>query len=269
VFHSGQLGPIPDEIANVFSGAQDMHLIYPEFLGTFVEEAKVISLPYVFEDLEHLQAFYQSDLWRPAIETLEENGAVILDPEWTWKIYDPRGFISTEPVFTPADLDGFKMRIWEAKAAIETWQGFGANTTVVPRPEMYLAFQQGIIQGGPETLGIAYDQKNVEMAKYWVRTEEYYQIVNIMMNQDRYNGLTEEQQRILHQAATNAGEVFRQTTMANFNAKKRQAGDEQGVSVIEPALGPWRERGQETIAKLEAEGFIPAGFVEEIQALRK
>jgi TRAP-type transport system periplasmic protein len=267
VFHAGQLGPIPDEIANVFSGAQDMHLLYPEFLGTFVEESKVISLPYVFDDLEHLQAFYKSELWQPAIETLEENGAVLLDPEWTWKIYDPRGFISTKPVFTPSDLADFKMRIWEAKAAIETWQGFGATTTVVPRPEMYLAFQQGIIEGGPETIGIAYDQKNVEMAKYWVRTDEYYQIINIMMNKARYESLSDEQRAILHQAAANAGETFRQETMANFNTKKRQAGDEYGVSVIEPALGPWRERAKETIAKLQAEGFVPAGFVEQIRDL--
>lgn len=269
VFHAGQLGTIPDEIANVFSGAQDMHLIYPEFLGTFVEQSKVVSLPYVFHDLEHLQTFYKSELWQPAIDTLDENGAVILDPDWTWKIYDPRGFISTKPVFTPAELEGSKMRIWEAKAAIETWQGFGANTVVVPRPEMYLAFQQGIIDSGPETLGVAYDQKNVEMGKYWVRTEEYYQIINIMMNKDKYESLTTEQQDILHQAATNAGEIFRQQTMANFNEKKRLAGDQYGVSVIEPALGPWRERGQETLSRLEADNFIPAGFVGQIQALRK
>ena len=80
------------------------------------------------------------------------------------------------------NLKGLKLRIWESRTAIATWQGFGANTIVVPRPEMYLAFQQGIIEGGPETIGIAVDQKNVELAKHWTRTDEYFQIINVMVN---------------------------------------------------------------------------------------
>ena len=78
-------------------------------------EAKVISLPYVFNSLEHLQKFYKSDLWKPAVDAIEKNGAVLLDTEWAWTIHDPRGFCATRAVFTPAELSGLKMRIWEAQ----------------------------------------------------------------------------------------------------------------------------------------------------------
>ena len=99
VFHAGKLGNIPAQIANVFQGAQDMHLIFPEFLASFAPEAKVISLPYVFGSLGHLQKFYQSGLWKPAVDAIEENGAVLLDRNWTWMIHDPRGFNATRPSF--------------------------------------------------------------------------------------------------------------------------------------------------------------------------
>ena len=174
IFHGGALGGAQAQIANTFSGAQDMFMVPPVLMASYAPEANVISLPYVFNSVEHLQKFYMSDLWKPAIEKTAAQGAIFLDEDWTWFQYDPRGFIATRPIFTPTDLNGLKMRVWEAKTVIETWKGFGATPVVVPRPEMYLAFKQKIIEGGPETVGVAYAQKNMEMAKYWIRSEEFY-----------------------------------------------------------------------------------------------
>lgn len=267
VFHSAQLGPFPEQLRNVQSGTQSMVLTFPSFLGNAYDEAKVIGLPYVFRSFEHLAAYKKSELFKPLIDGLAEDGAVFLDDDWTWWRQDPRGFISVRPIFTPAEMDGLKMRIWESKPAIETWSGFGANTIVVPRGEMYLAFQQGIIEGGPETIGVAYDEKNVEMGKYYTQTEEYYQILNIAMNKAEFDSLTPEQQDILREAAKVGGEVLREVSLRGYTEKREAARDEYHVNIILPDLTPWREAGLETIARLEEEGFIPEGFVAEIQAL--
>ena len=269
VFHGGALGAGQAEIANTFSGAQDMFMMPPTYMGRYADEAKLIDLPYVFNNVEHLQKFYTSDLWRPAIDKTEAQGALFLDDDWTWHQYDPRGFIATRPVFTPAELNGLKMRVWSSPTVIKTWEGFGAVPVIVPRPEMYLAFKQKIIEGGPETVGVAYAQKNMEMAKYWVRTEEFYQIPNVMMNTKRYNSLTAEQQDILRKAAKVGGKSYQAVTMANFEGKKMLGRVDLDVNIIEPALGPWRKVAAATIAKMEAEGFIPKGLVDKIKALDK
>ena len=109
--------------------------------------------------------------------------------------------------------------MWESRTAIATWQGFGAETRVVPRPEMYLAFKQGIIEGGPETIGIAVDQKNVEVAKHWTRTDEYFQIINILVNGRKWQSLTDAQRNILRQAAKEAGETFRKESEQRVHRK--------------------------------------------------
>jgi TRAP-type C4-dicarboxylate transport system substrate-binding protein len=267
VFHGGQLGNLPVQYNNVYSGAQDMVLLTPEFLGGTVEQAKILSLPYLFDNHEHQQAFYKSDIWAPAKAKLEKKGAIVLDDNWTWQTKDPRGLISVKPIFTPADMKGFKLRIWEAKTAIETWKGFGANPIVVPRPEMYLAFKQGIIEGGPETIGIAYSQKNMEMAKFWIRTEEYIQINNIMMNKIKFDKLSVEQQNILREAAAIGGKFYVALTTKNYAEKKQQGNVELDVSVIEPALKPWREAGLKTINRLVDEGYIPRKLIKDIRAL--
>ncbi len=269
VFHAGQLGPIPEQIRNVLAGSQDLHLIYPEFMSTLLDETRIISAPYVFESHAHQQNFLKSDVFKPAMDKLRGLGAIMLDDDWTWWQMDPRGLVSVRPIRTPQEMAGLKLRIWESKTAIETWKGLGANPIVVPRPEMYLAFRQGIIEGGPETIGIAVDQKNVELAKFWTRTDEYYQIVNIMVNQRRYQSLTEAQRGILRQAAKDGGQAYKRESERGFTEKRQRAEKEFGVTVLEPDLGPWRERAKAIIPMLEADGTIPKGIAARAAALPK
>ena len=106
---------------------------------------------------------------------------------------------------------------------------------------MYLAFRQGMIEGGPETIGIAVDQKNVELAKFWTRTDEYFQIVNVMINGRRFQSLTEEQRSILRQAAKEGGLAYRAESERGFTEKRQRAEREFNVAIMEPDLGPWRE----------------------------
>ena len=260
VFHAGQLGSIPEEIRNVLAGTQDMHLLYPEFLTNLIDETKVISAPFLFKSHAHQQAFFKSDVFKPALEKMRSLGGLVIDENWTWWQLDPRGVISVRPIKAPDDLKGLKLRIWESRTAIATWRGFGADTIVVPRPEMYLAFKQGIIEGGPETIGIAVDARNVEVAKNWTRTDEYFQILNIMINARRWQSLTEEQRGILRQAAIEAGEIFRKESERGFTEKRARAEKEFGVTVYEPDLTPWRKMSPSIIESLEADGTIPKGL---------
>ena len=267
VFHAGALGGIPDQMKNVFTGAQDMHLLYPEFLSSLLPEAKLISAPYLFRSQQHLQAYYKSDLFKPAIDKLTALGSINLDPGWTWWIKDPRGLIATKLVLTPADLEGMKIRLWEDKTAIETWRGLGGNPVVIPRPQMYLALKQGLIAAGPETIGIAYDQKDDEVAKFWTRTDEYFQIVNIMMNAHRYQTLDPSQQKILHDSALSAGVVFSAASERGFTDKKELARQQEQVTAVEPAPGPWREKGKQVLANLTQTGVVPKELAERAAAL--
>ena len=88
------------------------------------------------------------------------------------------------------------------------------------------------------------DQKNAEHAKYWMRTEEYYQIIDIMVNTKVWEGLSGEEQGILQQAMDNAGAAFRKYSQDNFELKTRIAREQYGGNIIEPTLGPVARGGQ-------------------------
>src|SRR4051812_44884205 len=98
VFHAGSLGAIPDQIKNVFAGAQDLHLLYPEFLSGLIEETKLISAAYLFRSPEHLQAFYKSALFKPAAAHLASMGGVVLETGLALIIRAHPGLLSTKAV---------------------------------------------------------------------------------------------------------------------------------------------------------------------------
>src|SRR5438093_10063783 len=108
VFHAGKLGGIPDQQKNVMQGAQDLHLLYPEFLAGLIDETKIISAPYVFRNLEHAQAYLKSDLFKPGLDKLRSLGAIVPDTDRTWQHKDPRGLIAAGPIRTPDDQKGTK-----------------------------------------------------------------------------------------------------------------------------------------------------------------
>ncbi len=267
VFHAGSLGAIPDQMKNVFTGAQDMHLQYPEFLSGIVEEAKLISAPFLFRDQKHLQTYYKSAVFKPALDKLQSLGSINLDPDWTWTLRDPRGLLSIKPVLSPADLAGMKIRLWEDKTAIETWRGMGGNTSVIPRPQLYLALKQGLIEAAPETIGVAYDTKDDEVGKFWTRTDEYFQIINVMMNDRRWRALTPQQQQILRESMQAASVAFNAESLRGFTDKKDRARAEQQVTIIEPAPGPWREKGAQVLASLKQSGVVPKEIADRAAAL--
>jgi TRAP-type C4-dicarboxylate transport system substrate-binding protein len=266
VFHAGALGAIPDEMKNVFAGAQDMHLLFPEFTSGIVDQGKLISAPYLFRDQKHLQLYYKSDVFKPAVDRFQQLGAILLDPGWTWWIKDPRGLLSTRPMLTRGDLKGHKVRLWEDKTAIETWRGLG-NVIVIPHPQLYLALKQGLIEAAPETISTAYDTKDDEVGKYSTRTDEYFQIINIMMNERKFKSLTSAQQKVLTDATAAAAAALTNESLRGFTDKKDRARSEQAVTIIEPNPGPWREKGAQVLAKLKADGTVPKDLADRAAAL--
>jgi len=267
VFHSAQLGSIPDQIAATLDGAQDMVAMSPEFLTSYLPEVKVVALPYMFATVQDLQAFYQSDRWAENLAQLEALGAVALDPSWSAMQLEPRGVIARKPILTPTDLEGLTLRIWESPVAIATWEGLGANPSVISRGETYLAFTQGLADAGPETIGVAYEQKSVEALKFWTRTDEYHQILNVFTNTDSWSDLTTEQQDMLRQAAEAASEAFRQVTEAGYNEKRGLAREEHGVAIIEPDPEPWREVGPQVIDGLVSQGEVSQDIVDFVRSM--
>ncbi|GAB5376506.1 MAG: hypothetical protein AcusKO_29680 [Acuticoccus sp.] len=174
IFWSSQLGGAREMAQSVAVGAIDMQLDVIELLVAFEPRIGALSLPLVFRDREHFAKFLGSDVFGEFLETLESKGIVfpgregLDDPARGDRMGAPlriaASFPSVRSVFSPDDLDGFKLRMYESEIPIKSWEALGANVQVVPWPDVYTSLATGVVDGLTGTITDNYEMKHFENA---------------------------------------------------------------------------------------------------------
>lgn len=276
IFWSSQLGGAREMVQGVASGSIDMQMDVIELLVTLEPRIGVLSLPLVFRDQRHFVHFLGSDIFGEMLDTLEAKGIVfpdregLKDPEiaanWV-RPYD-RGLVSDKPIFTPADLDGFKLRMYESEIPIKSWEALGASVQVVPWPDVYTSLATGLVDGLTGTVTDNYEMKHFENARYWTNIHEYFQMMHPWMSKMTWDSLTDSQRNAIDKAAREASHEFARL-MREANAKSVAAAQETyGVSIIIPPIQPWIEKMAPAHADFEERGLVEEGLVGRIQAIQ-
>ncbi len=275
IFWSSQLGGAREMAQSVAVGALDMQLDVIELLVTFEPRIGALSLPLVFRDRDHFASFLGSDVFASFLDTLEAKGIVfpgregLDDPqtaaEWV-RPYD-RGIVSTRPVFSPNDLDGFKLRMYESEIPIKSWEALGANVQVVPWPDVYTSLATGVVDGLTGTITDNYEMKHFENAHYWTNVHEYFQMMHPWMSKITWESLTDSQRAAIDQATVEVGADFAELMQTALEESSRRAKEEFGVSIIEPPIGPWIEKMAPALADFEARGLVEEGLIEKMKAV--
>jgi TRAP-type C4-dicarboxylate transport system substrate-binding protein len=155
--------------------------------------------PYLVDTLEFYELMYQfmgvKELWR---EAYAEYGVMNLvgyiSDEWG-------GMVSTVPIRKFSDYKGLKVRahgVW-GDWLIEN----GASTVTMPGGEIYMALQTGVLDaaafGSPAAWAGA---KVYEVADYYIDPPVFpYDITEIIMNLETFNGMPEDLQEIMLSAS--------------------------------------------------------------------
>ena len=104
---------------------------------------------------------------------------------------------SKHPVKSLNDIKGLKIRCPENKLLLEIWDKFGAQTAPIALGDLTAALQTGTVDG--QELGVQhfYSYGWVEFNKYLTQLNYNYSANIIAMNMDKFNSLTEQQQKDL------------------------------------------------------------------------
>jgi TRAP-type C4-dicarboxylate transport system substrate-binding protein len=266
-FHSSELGTSMQQIENVMLGSQDYYLGIVEWYGRYEPEIKTVGIPYVFRDREHYLKYLLSPLFQEPIKRIEEKrGIVFVNKGWTWVRGSDRILLARRPIFSPADLKGIKMRMFQSDSAIASWKQLGANPIVIAFHEAYLALKQGTVDAITEVIDTAWDHKHTEILKYITITKEYFQSPCIIFNKKKWDTLSPEHQKILVETVDEAGKWYTDFSYNYMLERKRQAINEHGVAVLEVPLKPWQEKMKPFYAQYEKDAKIPAGYLEKVMA---
>ena len=194
-----QLGAQMDEMENVKQGTQDMTMVYG--IDRYCPDFSLFNTPFIFRDADHqYKVCMESELTEQMVRQymIDEHNIRLLNMFY----HGPRMLTTNaaKPVHSPEDIKGLKLRCPDITAWINSWQAVGANVTVFPWGELYLALKQGIVEAQENPLGSINDMKFYEVQQSIVLTEHVIDYPFVMINEEKYQSLGEDLQNILNEA---------------------------------------------------------------------
>ncbi|ARD48637.1 hypothetical protein SporoP37_11080 [Sporosarcina sp. P37] len=267
VYPAEQLGKGTTQIDNMLLGTQDMYAEGANYFQDFDARIEVGSVPYLFRDFEHYQKFNTGEIGKDIEENLIENGVRILNTERNFRRGPYRVMLSKEPVKTVEDLKGLKLRSFESAFYSSAYNSVGAKPTVIAWTETYLGLKQGLVNAVTSPISLVWPMKFTEIAPYMTNIDEYPQDVVIAISEDKYSELSEEHQKILVEAANEAGEEATKLTLDEVEKHMQMMKDDHGIEVFEIDKDEWVEAFSDYHYQLEKEGKIPEGFVDKIKSI--
>jgi tripartite ATP-independent transporter DctP family solute receptor len=167
---------------------------------------------------------------------------------------------NVRPVVTPDDLKGLKLRTPGSKTRILAFEMLGATPVTMNIGELYLALQQGTVDGQENPLGNIKAFSWNEVQDYLSLSGHVYTPITLVMNGARWDGLSDEHQAAVRSAAQKAVEHSRQVGAENDatlldELSKDIAVNEIDVEAFQEAAKPiWEQiapiAGEEFTAKV-------------------
>ena len=176
---------------------------------TFMPDLAIFDVPCAFENLDECREVLDDPEFSTLIKSVYEKGGYQL-----LGVAD-QGFriMSTnKPVKGIGDFKGQKIRTMENPFHLAFWKSIGANPTPMSFAEVYIGLQQHTIDAQENPYEVIVSNRLYEQQDYVVETNHLPHLITLIMNDEFFRGMPEENQRILKEAAATATEYARQAS---------------------------------------------------------
>ena len=236
IFAASQLGADADRISSVVSGDIDMDIQGASALGAVYEPVAVLDAAYAFDDAEHLASYFETDAATELLEGFKEEAGIGTLGAWSAGM---RQFTANEPIREPADLEGLRMRFPNSPQFLMNAKALGADATEVAYEELFLALQQGTVDGQENPI-VNIEAISLDEVQDYVSLSNHQANSNLVIIGQVWEELSGEQQEALQSAVDSAVEQVPGCVEE----------DEQKI------LDQWREEGaMEIVEDVDVEAF--------------
>jgi TRAP-type C4-dicarboxylate transport system substrate-binding protein len=158
------------------------------------------ALPFLATSFEESRKLYEAS--SPALEELLAEQGLMLLYAVPWP---PQGLYAKKPIEQAADMQGVKFRAYNAATA-RVAELMGAVPTQIEEAELTQAFATGVAESMISSGATGYDRKLWEHTDYWYDAQAWLPKNMVIVNTEAFEGLPEDQQQALLDAAKNAEE---------------------------------------------------------------
>lgn len=241
--HNGSIGTNESELIEKLSlGAADMVVASPGFMTAIgVNEVDMLSLLYLFNSFDHWEKALDGEFGMKMKEVITEktNNEFLIMDYWSSSV---RNYYGKAPINVPQDAAGFKIRTQSSPVQQEFWANAGAIPTSVAWGELYQALQQGVVDAAENdyTNFMLQDHHKTKNGMYVSETMHDYTTRLLLMNGDRFDALSEQQQAWILEAIDAATAEERAVTYRMLDESKAKVIADGGI-VNEVDLEAFRE----------------------------
>lgn len=239
LYPSGQLGSAAESVQGVVGGNIEMSIIDVTLLNNLFDESQILSCPGMFASVEECDAVINGawgEQFRSKVQ--EKTGIRVLSMH-------SKGFrnftTSNKELKTVEDAKGVTFRVMESPVSIKMVEALGAKAVPMPGSEMYVAMQNGVVDGQENPVLNIIQDKTYEVQKYLVLDGHIAGIMSYVMNGKLYNSLPADLQKVIDDGAA-AATPEAQKVVAAKNTAGVQVLRDYGMTVYEPTeaeLAAW------------------------------
>lgn len=244
IYDSAQLYKDKEVPAAVGSGAIEMGVAsLTRYVGD-IPAVDIFYMPFLFNTEEKVRKAVAEDspVRAPIDEAIKGTGSTVL---W-WQAYGGAILLSQgEPIKTPADLEGKKVRVF-GKTLGDFVTAAGGAPTLISGSEQYLAYQRGTVDVGMTGVSGVKSRKLWEVMDVITQTNHADIEFIVVVNTDFWNGLPADHQELIKAAAKKA-EIDVRDRMAEIEAEAYAAAEENGMTVYAPSdeeIAAWKAVAQ-------------------------
>jgi len=230
IYPNQQLGSERECLELLQIGSLDVTKVSTGVLENFSPNMKVFGLPYLFRDKAH------------SFKVLDgEIGKKLLDETLAFRIkglayYDAgsRSFYTkSKPIYTPADLEGLKVRVMESVTAMKMVESMGGSPTPISWGELYTSLQQEVVDGAENNPPSFYLSKQFEVCKYYT-LDEHTTLPDVLVCGSYFGDSLNEEQKKWMQEAVDISVHYQRTLWAASEANSLEQLEKSGVQIIYP-----------------------------------
>jgi len=198
MFAGGQLGSETDTLEITSFGGIDLNRVNFAPLNSIEPMTLPFSLPFVFDSVDHMRRVVDSEVGDEVLAALDPHGLIGL------AIYDSgaRSFYNMkQPIRTPADMAGMKIRVPASDLYVAMVNALGANAVPIPFGEIYQSLAQGVIDGAENNWPTFVSERHYEAARYLSISEHLLTPEALVMSKASWDRLSSSDQALVREAA--------------------------------------------------------------------
>jgi len=231
------------ELEMAQAGAVDIIMKTTIWLSQLNQDFLVTAMPWMFPNAEVAMQVMDGPTGKELSASLNKVGlqALAWGDGGFFQLYSKKG-----PIKTPSDIAGVKIRVPGNPIFVNSWNEIGAEPTPISFSEIFSSLQSGAIDGGVATTPLIYAKRFYEVAPYISVINFSFESVGMIANKAMLDGLSEEDQVIIKQAAIEGMKAQRALAQKENNeylANMTEAGSKIYVPTAEE-LGQFKQHAQ-------------------------